>query len=107
MEGGTEALGSMGSPGRPQFLLLCIPARLGGHVIRMGAREGCRCGEYKGSRLLRLERETPRERSIADSPGSARKPREAQHLGGEGPLERQKCPNFFPLPTISAQTPGG
>lgn len=30
--GGTEALSSVGSPGRPQLLLLCTVARLGGQV---------------------------------------------------------------------------
>lgn len=107
MEGGTEALGSVGSPGRPQLLLLCIPARPGGWVLGIGAREGCRCGECKSSRLLRLGRETPREKIIADAPGSAGKPREAQHLGGAGRLERQKCPNFSPSPPSAPKARAG
>lgn len=103
--GGMEALSSVGSPGRPQLLLLCTIARLGGRVkgwFGKGAE-----AEYGGSLYMLPGREIPGEKNAADARGSASEPRETQHLGDTRAQARQKCPNRSPLPSLCAQSLGG
>lgn len=103
--GGTEALSSVGSPGRPQVLLLCTIARLGGQVKGWFGKSAE--AEYRGTLLMLLRREIPGEKSAADARGSASEPRETQHLGGTRAQARQKCPNRSPLLSLCAQSLGG
>lgn len=103
--GGTEVLSSVESPGRPQLLLLCTVACLGGQVkgwFGKGAEAA-----YGGSLLMLLGREIAGEKRAADAPGSASEPRETQHLGGTRAQARQKCRNGSPLPSLCAQSLGG
>lgn len=114
----TVALGSVGSPGRSQLRLTALhplPPAFGDILkdgLGMGAREwerwkGASAESARAARPLRLGKETPGEKSAADAPGSASKPRVARHSGGAGAQARQKCPSLLPHPTLSAQTPGG